>query len=702
MNEKQEENDKDEGTSEENVFLPNISGDSNANRNETLKHITKSIERKSIVNGVADGRAKVNNNVLEPDVKNGVSNLKDKVLQNNVNGKAYEKPCPVNNFDALGANGFKFNKQTYENGVSREVNGSSSSSEPGPSTSSQMPLVLSNHSIWGVDSDEYSSDTGNDELSCCDDCCIYTYKGDIADLPRSFLNMDHQDNAEGQAESRAGSRGSSPEMDFLEMDFDPGPSCDAESDESSANLELKDDGQRDNFNYNDSKPCCSTSDLQKKDVQEVPNSSNFPEQYEISDEPQPCCSKSESQPCTNKAIQNNLSQKNLPSMPKNCDERNVPTNKQILNSLLPEELMNLPWIPKNLSERTVASTIVPDSKGHHSSSGDLISWTTETPPPSTINTSSSLYHSTMEKKLVLDKQPSGVVHSFIEKTMIWTEQEAALKQVTQISTSACGATAVINVLQALNHQLPSNEKIIESVTTRLRANSATLVKYLKSRSVAGSTHRDLIVGLNKLTSGKVYARFFHMHPERYINLSQWLSYWIKKGAVPIATLNLQRGVGCGGLIPDAWHHQMIFGVGPLGIYLTNPLERVEEGLLWHQLCSDSTLSVRREDVISRFDFKTSLKELMAIKDVRWLRHNVVGEYLFLYISNSFLLCCLYFSGQTANVVREHRLKCSTLSRTHVCVPAAYEAGITLAMNVSNPACELLKSSPELPILGTLP
>lgn len=43
------------------------------------------------------------------------------------------------------------------------------------------------------------------------------------------------------------------------------------------------------------------------------------------------------------------------------------------------------------------------------------------------------------------------------------------------------------------------------------------------------------------------------------------------GAVPIATLNLQHcGEGCN--IPDAWHHQMIFGVGPAGIYMTNPLQ----------------------------------------------------------------------------------------------------------------------------------
>lgn len=34
----------------------------------------------------------------------------------------------------------------------------------------------------------------------------------------------------------------------------------------------------------------------------------------------------------------------------------------------------------------------------------------------------------------------------VSKCMIWIEQEACVKQITQIGTSACGATAVINVI----------------------------------------------------------------------------------------------------------------------------------------------------------------------------------------------------------------------------------------------------------------
>ena len=46
-----------------------------------------------------------------------------------------------------------------------------------------------------------------------------------------------------------------------------------------------------------------------------------------------------------------------------------------------------------------------------------------------------------------------------------------------------------------------------------------------------------------------------MFPRRSLDLSHWLADWIRKGAVPIATLNLQKGVKQGQTVPDAWHHQ---------------------------------------------------------------------------------------------------------------------------------------------------
>ena len=112
--------------------------------------------------------------------------------------------------------------------------------------------------------------------------------------------------------------------------------------------------------------------------------------------------------------------------------------------------------------------------------------------------------------------------------MIWTERQATLRQVLQIGTSACGATALINVLLALDRPV-APEEVSAAVTTRLRAESAPLVDYLVSRSVAGSSHDDLIAGVQKITSGTVTARFFHMFPKRAVQLTRWLAKWIQAG-----------------------------------------------------------------------------------------------------------------------------------------------------------------------------
>jgi hypothetical protein len=48
----------------------------------------------------------------------------------------------------------------------------------------------------------------------------------------------------------------------------------------------------------------------------------------------------------------------------------------------------------------------------------------------------------------LDGSPEGGQFC-LERTMIWSEKEACAKQVTQISMSACGATAAVNVLVKL-------------------------------------------------------------------------------------------------------------------------------------------------------------------------------------------------------------------------------------------------------------
>lgn len=51
------------------------------------------------------------------------------------------------------------------------------------------------------------------------------------------------------------------------------------------------------------------------------------------------------------------------------------------------------------------------------------------------------------------KRRGNKPHCFIEKIMIWNEYEAYVLQVKQIGTSACGPTAILNVL--VNNKLLS-------------------------------------------------------------------------------------------------------------------------------------------------------------------------------------------------------------------------------------------------------
>lgn len=77
-----------------------------------------------------------------------------------------------------------------------------------------------------------------------------------------------------------------------------------------------------------------------------------------------------------------------------------------------------------------------------------------------------------------------------EGAMLWSLQEAFEKQTLQIGASACGATAVVDVLKALDVDV-APEEADRCVQTRLRRNKAPLSDYLLSRSEAGESLRNL-------------------------------------------------------------------------------------------------------------------------------------------------------------------------------------------------------------------
>ncbi|GFN95270.1 Gyrb_0 protein [Plakobranchus ocellatus] len=268
----------------------------------------------------------------------------------------------------------------------------------------------------------------------------------------------------------------------------------------------------------------------------------------------------------------------------------------------------------------------------------------------------------------------------VDRVMIWNEYEAYVVQFKQIAVSACGQTAVLNVLKAL--KIPCEKSAVcKVIQGSLRKEDADIPDYLFSRAVAGTTAEELMAGIETLSAGTVGGRFFPFWPPRKIKLLQWLAYWMKRGAIPMATLNLQQGPHSLWQVPDSWHHQMVYGVSHQGLYLTNPLEIVSERSAMKQLCSDSVLMVRRQDIISRYRKTTDLGELLSHPDPRWSTMNVLG--------------------QVVNVLREFNMPSVPGYRlqvtSHISIPACYKAGITLFMRKDKAAWSTLLSAPDLPI-----
>lgn len=249
----------------------------------------------------------------------------------------------------------------------------------------------------------------------------------------------------------------------------------------------------------------------------------------------------------------------------------------------------------------------------------------------------------------------------------------------QLGTSACGATALVNALAALEVDFPL-PLLLEAVATRQRRPDATLPDYLLSRARAGCSHRDLAAAAARVTP-RILTRFFPFH-RRAVGVAAWLARWIAAGCVPILTLNVQRAVLRPGDTPaDAWHHQMVWGVADREVYLANPLEVVQERELVPQLDSPSELLVRRADVVARCEPATDLLQLRDFGE-DWRRMNVLG--------------------QVVNLLREERREVReegpAAVTSHLRIPADYAAGATLCCLLDHAeAARRLREAPELPL-----
>lgn len=136
---------------------------------------------------------------------------------------------------------------------------------------------------------------------------------------------------------------------------------------------------------------------------------------------------------------------------------------------------------------------------------------------------------------------------------IWSIKEALLKQHEQTAKSACGASAIVNVLvnnekyyvlflltlfnhfskNALDFKF-NHDTVCSQVKINIRipecdASTRTLLDYLKSRSIAGMNGAEMIENVNRITLDKISGRLFPFHSNKTIDLIEWLTYWMKKG-----------------------------------------------------------------------------------------------------------------------------------------------------------------------------
>jgi len=213
---------------------------------------------------------------------------------------------------------------------------------------------------------------------------------------------------------------------------------------------------------------------------------------------------------------------------------------------------------------------------------------------------------------------------------------------------------------------------------------------------------ELIQNINNATNNQIDGCFLPFYPPVALNLCEWLAKWIRKGAVPVALLNLQK-TSYFGVIADAWHHQMIYGCDMNTIHLTNPFETKPVDLIMNELTSQSVLLVRTEDVLKRFianqtnlEDLVSLSKLSANERKRWLEMDVLGQVVEVLGEHDIQLDLdLDKNGSNSARNPEYPLRHESNNFiSHIAIPASYVPGITLFAYSDSSLLNEIKESTE--------
>jgi len=191
-----------------------------------------------------------------------------------------------------------------------------------------------------------------------------------------------------------------------------------------------------------------------------------------------------------------------------------------------------------------------------------------------------------------------------------TPKEMLNIQVSQIGQSACGPTAVLNILASLDYSpLPKPEELLKMFPARLRDyETKSLSKYLYSRAVAGTIHDEILDATVKISNNTITGKFFIIKQYEDKNkFAKWLEECFKN---KIALVFLENLFIEGN---DAWHHQMAYGIDNDKIFLTNPMNIVPVSQMISYLTTGSWMIIPGQHVIERDIEKEDIEELSKDK-----------------------------------------------------------------------------------------
>ncbi|XP_065204801.1 uncharacterized protein LOC135834762 [Planococcus citri] len=467
----------------------------------------------------------------------------------------------------------------------------------------------------------YVSSSSEDD----DEHCVYTYKGaEIPNVADSAFNVVEVLNGR-----------SSPDMDYLEMDFDPGPSNGQDSDSDNASNDVPNTEESDRFSerkpsdrfkqqetHCDENANCYVDQVPVENVNESPSEAVFcspVSKQPSTDDEQPCCSKSLHSYRSNEIFE-----------PKQYFCTGDSSDEEVPNSDYDDV------------------TFIVD--GYH------------------------------EAKRLESESAQGIPSVSVSDADHVEENFCCFDNLLRTDPTYC-ISAIINLLTALH--IPHDSHYARCMLSKLLQRREVhpglpIVDYLILRAVEDVNETELVGLLAELSDHKFHSRFFTTYPKRNIDYLEWLSEWISKGALPVVTRNvLERGsLPVKNIIYNQWRHNVVYKTDSAHVSLTNPLERIEKSVLSRQLCQPSLIYIKRSTMMKKWHPHVDLRPLLKPENQQWFNENVLG--------------------QLASMIREHNNGAKT--KHYIRIPSNCQCGITLfASSDNSKLCKEIDEASELPL-----